>query len=407
MKRTFVIAFWLLVAGTVLAASMELTSARLYKKQGEWAKALQFYGDAIRKEPGLLEAYFERGELLKDIASNPAHAALAVEIAADKSNPQNELLDRMLSDFREAQTARVPGDDGTIKKLKKKIEAILQEQWTRFYFLAVQSDSAYSKAKEENAADPNIHLQEALKNLYMAIKMQPEKWNAYGLKAQLYGRLNDLARSAENWHLALEKIDATDMSKKEPDDYRQAIDAIRGNLLEKYYTLERYDDAIRLADAVLVKEPENVDAIQFKAFSIARKANDTTLTTDQRTQMKSDAIAALNAARRARPDEPIILYYIGQFHLQLTDTAQAMQAFEDYLKIDSTDREVRFALGVIYLEGGTFAKNDKALDQFRQLIEMDSTDGASWTNYGITLIRKGENIKGKEAIGKGKRLRHE
>jgi cytochrome c-type biogenesis protein CcmH/NrfG len=405
MKRTFFIVVWLVAAGVVLAASMELTSARLYKKQGEWAKSLQFYDDAIRKEPGLLEAYFERGEMLKEIASNPEHAALAAAVVTDKANPQGELYDRMLSDFRDAQTARNPGDDGTIKKLKKKIEQILQEQWAHFYFLAVQSDSAYSKAKEENSTDTDSYLQTAQKQLEMAIKLLPEKWNAYGLLAQIYGRMNDPGKSAENWRLAKEKIEASDMTKKDHENYLKAIEAIHANLLEKYYTLERYDDAILLADGILSGAPGNVDAIQFKAFSIAHKANDTTLTEDQRRQMKNDAITALNAARKEQPNEPVILYYIGQFHLQLADTAEALQAFEDYVKLDSTDREVRFALGVIYLEGGTFADNNRALDEFRQLVEKDSTDSASWINYGIALIRKGDNIKGKSAIEKGKSLK--
>jgi hypothetical protein len=56
MKRAFVAVVLLIAAGVVLAAAMELTSARLYKKQGEWLKSLQFYDEALRKDPSLLEA---------------------------------------------------------------------------------------------------------------------------------------------------------------------------------------------------------------------------------------------------------------------------------------------------------------------------------------------------------------
>jgi len=407
MKRTWVVAVLLISAGMALAAATELTSARLYRKQGEWLKSLQFYDEALRKDTTLLEAYFERGELLKDIAADPSKAGLAKQIAGEKPNPQFELYERMLADFREAQTARTPKDESIVKKLTKKIEAILQDRWAYFYFQAVQNDSSYTRAAAAGVetSDPRTFLHAALENLDMAVKMQPGKWNAYGLKAQICGKMEDRRSAAENWRLAMEKIVASDMARDDPQAYRQALDVIRANLLEQYYGMDQYDDAIGLAEEILHAEPENVDAIQFKAFSLARKASDTTLTEEQRNAMKNQAISALQSARTARPDEPVILYYIGQFHLQLGDTAQAVQAFDDYLKIDERDREVRFALGVIYLEGGTFANNNKARDEFARLVEMDSTDGASWINYGITLIRNGDNVKGKGAIEKGKALR--
>ena len=409
MKRPVVIAALLIAAGLALAAAMELTSARLYKKQGEWLKSLQFYDEAIRKDPGLLEAYFERGELLKDIATDPAKAGLVQHIVSDKPNPQLELYDRMLADFREAQTARTAKDESTAKKLKKKIEVILQDLWAHFYSQAVQNDSSYTRAVAASleTPDPRTFLQAAIENLDMAIRLQPAKWNAYGLKAQILGKMDDRRASAENWCLALEKIEASDMAKDDAQAYRQAIEVIRANLLEQYYSMDQYDDAIRLADEILRVEPENADAVQFKAFSLARKASDTTLTEEQRNAMRTQAITALQSARTSRPDEPVILYYIGQFHLQLADTAQAVQAFQDYLKLDDADREVRFALGVIYLEGGSFANTAKARDEFAHLVAIDSTDVASWINYGIALIRLGDNVKGKQAIEKGKALRHE
>jgi tetratricopeptide (TPR) repeat protein len=403
MKRTFVFAVLLIAAGMALA-TVELTSARLYKKQGEWLKSLQNYDEELRKRPESLDAYFERGELLKDIAADPAKADLVQQIAGDNPNPQLELYDRMLTDFREAQTARSAKDEGTAKKLKKKIEVILQDLWARFYFQAVQNDSSYTRATAVGAEtpDPRTFLQAALENLDMAIRMVPAKWNAYGLKAQICAKLDDRHSAAENWRLAMEKIEASGAAKDDPQAYRQAIEVIRANLLEQYYAMDRYDDAIRLADDILRVEPENADAVQFRAFSLARKASDTTLTVEQRSTMKNQAIAALRLARVARPDEPVILYYIGQFHLQLADTAQAVQAFQDYLKIDDADREVRFALGVIYLEGGTFIDTPKARDEFAHLVAADSTDRASWINYGISLIRLGDNVKGKQAIEKGK-----
>ena len=58
MKRAICLVSLLLVAGLALAASMELTSARLYKKQGEWLKSVQFYSDALKKDPSAARRLF-------------------------------------------------------------------------------------------------------------------------------------------------------------------------------------------------------------------------------------------------------------------------------------------------------------------------------------------------------------
>ncbi|RPH95341.1 hypothetical protein EHM69_04700 [candidate division KSB1 bacterium] len=406
MKRTLIIVAITIIASTVFAAAMELTSARLYKKQGELLKSYQFYTEALRKEPGSLDAYFERGQLVSEIAADSTKADIAKQIAGDKPNPQLALYDLMLADFQEATTPRTSADESAVKKLRKKIDEILQERWTYFYFLGVQNDSSYMKAKTENVQDPDpgLLLSAALASLDMAIKILPDRWNAYGLEAQIYGKLGDRKKAADYWQLALTKIDASDMKKKEAENYATAIDVIHGNLLENYYNLDRFPETIELADAILAKDSLSMDAIQFKAFALARMASDTALTAEQRTAMKNEAITALNRAK-AGSNDPVIIYYIGQFHLQLADTAAALASFKEYLKLDDKDREVRFAIGVIYLEGGSYINTELARDEYARLTELYPDDGAAWINYGIALIRLNNNVHGKEAVEIGTALR--
>jgi tetratricopeptide (TPR) repeat protein len=445
MRKLFAILFVLAVAGLAFA-SMELSSARLYKKQGEWLKSLQFYDQAVDKEKDNLEVYYERGELYHDIVSDTSKADLVKKIAGDKPNPELVLYERMLSDFKSALIPKTKDDESLVKKLRKKVDFLLLERWNHFYFEAVQSDSLCTKASagKTDPADTTArhYLRSGLTSLDLAILILPEKWNAYGLKAQMYGKMENRKDALENWKLALKSISASDMAKEHPEDYHQAVSIIRSNILENLYNLDFYNEAVTAANEVLKSDSANVDAIQFKAFSLARLANDTTVSAEKRTEMKNDAIAALNRARSARPDDAVILYYIGQFHLQLGDTASAVKAFSDYLKLDEKDKEVRFVLGVLYLEGGSFVAavvtppdsllkskdpnkpekvlvhgegktetidattylTHKARDEFAKITAQYPDDGPAWINYGVALLRLGQSAEGKAAVEKGQAL---
>lgn len=405
MRTLVVIAAVMTMAGTLLAG-MELSSARLYKKQGEWLKSLDFYNQALVKDADNLDAYFERGELYKEIAADAAKADMVKELAADAADPAAELYDRMLADFHEAQISRNDKDASDVKRISKAVTKILQERWNNFYFAAVQYDSVFAARLATGAtkAEAAPLAQQALRELDLAIKMQPGKWNTYGLKAQIYGRLGDRAAALENWSLAREHIEQSDMRKKEPENFEQAVSVIYGNLLENYYNLDRYAETVRIADEMLKQNPASVDAVQFKAFALAQMAADAAFSTAQADSMKQVAIDALQVARKVRPDDAIIAFYIGQFNLQLKDTAAAVAAFEDLLQIDSTDREVLFALGVIHLEGGSFVNTEKARDLFKRIIDLDVNHAGAWVNYGIALIRLGDNEAGRKAIESGKAL---
>ncbi|MBU0507272.1 tetratricopeptide repeat protein [bacterium] len=406
MKRTFIIAVAVLaMAGMVFA--QELASARLYKKQGEWLKSLDFYNQVLEKAPSLLDAYFERGELYYDVLSDSSKVELAQPMAGETENPERVLLERMVADFQQATIEHTPKDKSKIRKFQKAIDRMLQTRWNHHYFIAVLCDSLYDQNVGAGVTDPDPkqHLLKGVEELDLAIVALPAKWNAYGLRAQILGKLTRADESLESWNQALERIRASDMKKEQPDEYEQAVQVIQGKLLQGNYSLNRYRETVELADQILAKDSANIDALQFKAFALAQLGTDESMTQEERNEYKSRAITALEAAKKARPDDPTILYYIGQFNLQLADTAAALAAFNEFLTKEEKDRDVLFALGVIYLEGGTFADTVKARDTFAKLVEHFPDDGAGWTNYGVALIRLREIDKGREAIEKGKTAR--
>jgi tetratricopeptide (TPR) repeat protein len=388
MRRIYIALAVLLCSSVVFAGSMELTSARLYKKQGELLKSLQFYNAELQKNPGSVEALFERGELLGEIAADPGKETLKLEASDSAANPQRTLFERMMADF---DKVRASADNKDAKKMAKKMDDQLGRYWYTFYTGAVKSDSL----KQDSLA---------LQQVDMALLFKPRDWRTFALQGQVFNRMDQQGKSLEAWDKAHRLIDETNLAKEKPEEYKQATSVIHARLLEGYYNAGQYTKAIEYADQIVADEPDNADAVQFKAFSLAQLASDTTITSKARDSLRAVAVAALTAAQKARPGYAPILYTIGQFNIQLGDTAEALRAFEEYLKIDSTDRDARFVVGVIYLEGGTYADNKKALNTFQTLTRYHPEDGAAWINLGIATIRAGDNAAGKKYIEKGKEL---
>lgn len=438
MKRTFLLTILALIVGAGIAlAGMELTSARVYRNQRDWGKALQFYNQALQKEPDNLEAYEERGEVEHTLASDPSSIEIAKQFAADKEHAQLEMYGRMLADFKQATTPRKPDDESTVKKLKKKTDEILQGTWQHFYVEALKEDSASlmleSFGKTNTSADTVVkdsrgdvifhgsilttekrdsvlkaeshrHLGTALKQLDMATKMLPEKWNAYGFNAQIFTKLDSTAASAENWKLALKYIQAADKSMRETDEYKQGETIAREALLIDYYKLGQNNDVLLASDEILKSDPNDINAIQLKANTLAKLASDTTLPVARRDSMKTVAISALTKAQTSDTLNVDICYTKGQFELQLGDTTSAMSTFSKCLTMNEKDKDILFVLGVLYLEGGSHVNTAKARDMFKRITELDPNNGPAWLNYGIALTRLGDTPNGVAAIKKGKAL---
>jgi tetratricopeptide (TPR) repeat protein len=405
MKKATVL-FILLACAVSAFASMELTSARVYRKQGDFIKALNFYNQALQKEPGNLEALMERGEIYHDLAIDASKGDVAKQVTNNAANPEELLLDRSLADFAKASVAANPKEEGTVKKNKKKIDEILQTTWNHYYFQAVVQDSLHKKAISENPASPDAKnfLFAGLSCLNKASKVLPDKWNSYGFKAQLYSRMDSTEASARNWELAIAKIKMADKAKQETEEYKMGLAIAKEAYLVDCYNLGRSNDVLVMSDDILKDDPKNINAIQLKANTLAKMTTDTSLSEAKRDSLKQVAIKALQSAEQADTTNADIIYTIAQFKLQLADTAGAINAFKDVLRINPKDKDVSFVLGVLYLEGGSFVDTKKAKDVFEGITKDFPDEGKAWINYGISLIRLGDNAKGKEAIDRGNAL---
>lgn len=404
MKRIITFIILMSVGAAAAFAGMELQSAKIYKKQGEIAKAIEFYDQAVGKEPDNAEALFERGELLGMIAMDNVHTGLRKKLAGESTDAQRSVLERAIADFKGVRELSASGDKKA-KKYESKMQDIIERYWWEFYSKAVAADSSYRAMEEANSMEnATVVVEQGLKAAETAIMIDPEHWSSRFVYAQLKGFQERDESFVKAWEEAGTALENSDLKTKEPENYKNNRYYVQLQLIQHYYSSQDYLKTIEMADRMLTEDPGSVEAVQYKAFSLATMANDEDRPQAERDSLKRVALKALNDAKVSNPDDENIIFYIGQFNLQLADTSAALTAFDEFLTKSPSDRDVLFTQGLIYLEGEKYGDLGKAADKFKAITESSPEDGPAWINYGIALIRQGKSEEGARAIEKGDSL---
>jgi tetratricopeptide (TPR) repeat protein len=408
--QKLIISFLVLVLSAVVAhAGMELTSARVYRKQGDFKKALEWYDKEIQAHPESVVGYYEKGELLGKMADEGKKPELFLEM--------RKAFDTVLS-LADKEPKRV-------KKYRPKIHDLVERYWIFQYNDAVEkfrladNDSALNAYASQLAGDAWEDLgaaeRDSLRNvakahfsdqsretLAIALAIDPERWETYALQSNTQSAARDMEGAESSLRSAIEKharpaeaeAGKTTVRQTEEEWQRTHLDMME-NLAQILYELKRYEETVDICNDILTLDPQDLLATKFIAFSWNQLGE------------RDKAIDAYETAIAAQPDNPDLLYNAAQLYLQVGDTAEAIDCLSDFVAIDPTDFEVVFQLGVIYLEGGTFTDNQKAKELFGNATERFPDNPVIWTNYGVALIRTGQTEEGKEAIEKAKALKGE
>ncbi|MBU1708340.1 tetratricopeptide repeat protein [bacterium] len=406
-KQVFYLVIFLL--GTMVAqAGMELTSARVYRKQGDYKQALEWYDRELEANPDNVIAHYEKGELLG-------------EMAEEGNKP--ELYVGMRKEFDAVLNAT---DKKSVKKAQKylpKIEELVEKYWIFQYNDAVEkfrladNDSALNASASKltdgdfetlSSSDKDSlkqlakedYWKQTQKVLELANTINPVRWETYALSSNIHSAMEQWDAAGETLQQAIdrhqrpEEASEADAQQTEEEWQRTHLDMLE-NLAQICYEQEHYEETIATCNEILALDPQNPLAVKFIAFSWNLLGQN------------EKAIDAYQAAINAQPDNTNLLYNAAQLYMQMADTAGAMKYFADFFAIDPTDFEVVFQLSVIYLEGGSFADNKKAAELLGKAVEYFPDNPVIWTNYGVALIRTGDTEEGKKAIEKAKALKGE
>lgn len=409
MKKRIVLLGCFVLFPLVVWAGMELTSARVYRKQGELQKALEWYDKAVAADPRSVVAHFERGELLGEMADEQKKPELFLEM--------RKSFDAILN--------LAEDEPKQVKKYQSKMDELVEKYWIFQYNEAVErfrladNDSALDASASRLAGDAwaalgNVErdsLRKTAKRDYskqsqdilaIAMAIHPVRWENYALLQNIQSQLGDWAAAESSLRKAIEKHvrpkEGTDKKtgiQQTEEEWLRTHLEMMANLVQVSYELKKYEQVIEVCNQMLAMDPQDLLAIKFIAFSYNQLGE------------REKAIEAYQKAMAAQPNNTDLLYNAARLYLQMGDTANAMKCLSDFIAVDPTDFEVVFQLGVIYLEGGSFTDYNKAKELFGMATEHFPNNPVIWTNYGVALIRAGETDEGRKAIEKAKALKGE
>ncbi|MBD3165735.1 tetratricopeptide repeat protein, partial [bacterium] len=92
----------------------------------------------------------------------------------------------------------------------------------------------------------------------------------------------------------------------------------------------------------------------------------------------------LHYTLRIRPTEPYVRSALaGYYRKQLVQVSTALRMYKEGLELNPDQMRLRMGRGVVYLSTQDW---ELAADDFRHIVELDSTIANAWYNYGIALF---------------------
>ncbi|MBM3273012.1 tetratricopeptide repeat protein [Candidatus Kaiserbacteria bacterium] len=104
---------------------------------------------------------------------------------------------------------------------------------------------------------------------------------------------------------------------------------------------------------------------------------------------------------RAQPSNSMAWYSLGVVYRKQGETAKAIEAYQQALRIDPQHADAWNNLGVAYRKQGETAK---AIEAYQQALRIDPQDADAWYNLGIAYGKQGQTAKEIEAYQEALRI---
>jgi tetratricopeptide (TPR) repeat protein len=429
MKRIIVlsagvIAFLVLASG-VSAQSVEMNSAKLYKKQKEYDKAMEFFEKAIAKKPENAEAHYELGGLygmkgrIADMVreyqaslrydtkkkyeraindSLRRHFSKNFNIGRDYANAENYA--KALEYFANATVIMPEQPDARLNlafvylrmdsmlaaiKVYQELLTVKPNDYETYLRIANVYNQLVNKAKAMVSENGMVFLTPS-NNPLPAINDMETKYNRIGI----YG--DSLREIASGFFSLIGGGKPWEFRQFSKDDYRGAFKS--GEPLALLVTNKESAKEI-LAAGGAVEIPFNSAFWYEKSVDVLRKAIEAApdsarpriiadIGITYHIMGKTDeAMKTYEDALKMNPDNKNLLFNLGQLYFMRDDYPNAIKQYIEVWKSDPEAHDVNYAVGTTYLKIGE--RLDKRANEFEG--EMLSTKSAARTKKNLSTAR--------------------
>jgi tetratricopeptide (TPR) repeat protein len=356
-------------AQNLYAQSVEMNSAKLYKRQGETDKAIEWFEKAIAKKPDNPESHYLLGELY---GQKGRLADMLREFDASLANSkkyEKEILSLKQKYFAESFNGGVKAaNDGNYPEaLKAFMNARLFEpnqldSFRNLAFVYLRMDS----------------LDAVLRVYQELLAVKPDDYETYVTMASLVNQRKEYERSAEY----LQKAVAVAPDSAKP--------RIIGELGIIYDTMGKGDEAMKMYQDALKMTPGHKDLL----FNLGRLY-----------LMRDDypnAISQLTEVLKLNPEDFEVNYNVGLSYLkigerldkksrELEDQAMSAKKKPNTARVDS-------------LRQASNAQFQAAMPYLKKAVDLKPDQGSAWHNLGVGYMRTGDSEKAKEAFAKAEEL---
>ena len=357
------------MAQNLFAQSVEMNSAKLYKRQGETDKAIEWFEKAIAKKPENAEAHFMLGELYGQ-KGRLAEMIREFDLSLAKSKKyEKDIQAQRQKYFAESFNGGVKAsNEGNYPEaLKAFMNARLFEpnnldSYRNLAFVYLRMDS----------------LDAVLRVYQQLLAIKPDDYEAYVTMASLVSQRKEYDRTVEYLQKAIAVA---------PDSAKPRI---IGELGITYDILGKGEEAMKTYQDALKMSPGNKDLL----FNLGRLF-----------LMRDDypnAINQLTEVLKTNPEDFEVNYNVGLSYLkigerldkksrELEDAAMTAKKKPNTVRIDS-------------LKQASTAQFKAAMPFLRKAVEVKPEQGSAWHNLGVGYMRTGDTEKAKDAFAKAEAL---
>jgi len=373
MKR-FISLFVGLMALSVLtpgifAQSVEMNSAKLYKRQGEIDKAIEWFEKAIAKKPENAEAHYMLGELYGQKGRIQDMVREFDTSLSHSKKYEKEILVYRQKYFADNFNAGVKAAN------EENYTAALQGFMNARIIEPEQTDSYKNLAYVYMRMDS---IPAVLRSYQDLLAIKPDDYETYMTMASIHNQRQEYAQAAELLHKAVAVA---------PDSVRPRI---IGDIGITYDMMGKPEEAMKTYQDALKMNPGNKDLL----FNLGRLY----LMRDD----YANAISQLTEVLKQNPEDFEVNYNVGLSYLkigerldkrarEIEDAAIAAKKKPNTARIDS-------------LRQAANANFNGAMPYLKKAVDLKPDQGSAWHNLGVGYMRAGDQEKAKEAFAKAEAL---